>query len=365
MIYEAALVPEKWSGVLDALSQRIGAVGGVTFVVEPEVTRWTASPAMMETMAAFIDEGWIGRNSRFRNGVALCLVGQHCFYTDEQLYPDGSNLTDPLYTEFMVPRGLGLCVGSALPLPHGDQLVISFERDARLGTFAEDSITLLNGLYGDIHRAAMIAGRLAFERVRGAVDALDRLGLPSLAVDSSGRVLTVGAHWDAHAGLWDTGARDRLVLTDPRARMQLREALASLAVEPHARTLALTDAGGLKRAVLHVLPIRRAARDIYSGGAAVLTLSLPREGMLAAAPLVQALLDLTPTEADIAVRLANGLNPKEIARQTGKSVETVRTQVKAVLRKTGCQRTGQLIVLLGDLAPPAPMQAIASPPQTA
>jgi DNA-binding CsgD family transcriptional regulator len=59
---------------------------------------------------------------------------------------------------------------------------------------------------------------------------------------------------------------------------------------------------------------------------------------------------LTRVESEIAVRVAAGQSPKEIARETRRSVETVRNQLKTIFEKTETHSQLQLAVkiLRGD-----------------
>lgn len=53
--------------------------------------------------------------------------------------------------------------------------------------------------------------------------------------------------------------------------------------------------------------------------------------------------DLTPAEARVAVQIASGLNAKEVARNTGVAVSTVRTQIQSAMEKAGVDRQADLI----------------------
>ncbi len=55
---------------------------------------------------------------------------------------------------------------------------------------------------------------------------------------------------------------------------------------------------------------------------------------------------LTDSEADIALRLAEGRSLKEIAKQRGASLHTVRNQVKAAFNKTATRRQSELVALV-------------------
>lgn len=58
---------------------------------------------------------------------------------------------------------------------------------------------------------------------------------------------------------------------------------------------------------------------------------------------LQSLYQLTAAEADLAVMLANGDSLERIAEQRAVSVDTVRTQLKMVFKKTGANRQGKLV----------------------
>lgn len=58
---------------------------------------------------------------------------------------------------------------------------------------------------------------------------------------------------------------------------------------------------------------------------------------------------LTPAEISVAEALANGLAPDDIASSRGVSLNTVRTQVRQALQKTGCETVARLGVLMRSL----------------
>jgi DNA-binding CsgD family transcriptional regulator len=70
--------------------------------------------------------------------------------------------------------------------------------------------------------------------------------------------------------------------------------------------------------------------------------------------LVQSLFDLTPTEARVARSIASGRTAEDIAEDGGVSLNTVRTHVRGVLEKTGCNRQADLVALLTGLRQPPP-----------
>ena len=61
---------------------------------------------------------------------------------------------------------------------------------------------------------------------------------------------------------------------------------------------------------------------------------------------MRTLYGLTPTETEIALKLAKGRRLDAIADEKGVTKATVRTQLKAVFHKTGTHRQNQLVNLL-------------------
>jgi DNA-binding CsgD family transcriptional regulator len=68
--------------------------------------------------------------------------------------------------------------------------------------------------------------------------------------------------------------------------------------------------------------------------------------------LVQTLFDLTPAEARVARSLASGKTVEAIATEGGVSLTTVRTHVRGVLAKTGCERQAEVVALLTGITRP-------------
>jgi DNA-binding CsgD family transcriptional regulator len=65
--------------------------------------------------------------------------------------------------------------------------------------------------------------------------------------------------------------------------------------------------------------------------------------------IIQALFDLTPSEARVARGLASGHTLDDIADSAAVSRNTVRSQLRGVLEKTGCQRQAEVAALLSGL----------------
>jgi DNA-binding CsgD family transcriptional regulator len=197
-----------------------------------------------------------------------------------------------------------------------------------------------------------MSARLQLERARATTQVLAALGLAALVFDESGKVIAANPLIEAMTGEVRWLARDRLSLSDRSADLMLRAAIASIgaAEGATARSFPVRDAERSATMVAHLIPIRLSARDIFVRCAGVLVLtpvSLPNAPSVA---IVQSLFDLTPAEARVARDLAEGKTVAAIASGSGASQNTIRTHVRGVLEKTGCNRQTDVVALLAGLS---------------
>ena len=143
-------------------------------------------------------------------------------------------------------------------------------------------------------------------------------------------------------------AHDRVSLSDRTADQLLRDAIATIGLTggSSVRSFPVRDMRADVMMVAHVVPIRLSARDIFVRCAAVVVLTPVALPQAPPVELVQSLFDLTPAEARVARSLAAGKTVDDIAADGGTSANTIRTQVRGVLEKTGCNRQVDIVALL-------------------
>jgi DNA-binding CsgD family transcriptional regulator len=252
----------------------------------------------------------------------------------------------------MLPEGLGWSASTSVNVPDHDLLVLSIERAWQNGPIPREAVDSLDRLRPHLARSALISARLAFERAGTAVDALARLGFAAASISKTGRVLLANAQFEAEDGGWTLRGGDRIAVEDDRAEALLADALARLGTSSGVRSIPLRVSKAKVDAVMHVVPIRGAAHDLFASTSAIVVITRS-SGASGGPALMQSLFDLTPTEAAIARRLSQGETADQIAQATQKSILTIRTQLKSVLAKTGTRRQSELVHLLTRLVPPA------------
>jgi DNA-binding CsgD family transcriptional regulator len=349
-IYECSLVPELWPGVLDELGRIAEAPGGTLFITKAEVQCWTASPLIRNRVERLVSEGWFWRGQFATRSYATRPAG---FFTDLEVFTPDDLDQEPLYRDFWRPQGVGWLVGTFIPIPTGENVTFVLTRLLKRGPVERTCVKKLDDLRPHLARSAFLSARLQLERARIASETLAALGLPALVLNEQGKVLAANSLIEALTGYVQWRAQDRVSLKDRAADQLLRDAIAAIDVAgaSSVRSFPVRDTGAEAMMVAHVIPIRLSARDIFVRCAAALVLTPVTLPQAPPVELVQSLFDLTPAEARVARSLASGKTVDDIAADGGISPNTIRTHVRGVLEKTGCNRQVDIVALLTAISP--------------
>lgn len=357
-IYESAFAPEEWPRVLEELERITKTVGGSLFITDKnEVTAWASSPVGYDATANFVKEGWYFRGqvkSRFHRA---CHSG---FLTALDLFTPEELAEEPIYRDCWRARyGIGAAVGTVIPLPTGVDVGIVLPRFEKDGPIERDVVQTLDMLRPHLARAAVMSASLQMARARAAGETLAALGLPALVLTDHERVLAANSLVEKLAEFVLWRAQDRVSLIDRSADQLLRDAMASIgAPQGGVRSFPVRHAESGGMMVAHVIPIRLSARDVFLRCAAALVLTPVTAPQAPPVELVQSLFDLTPAEAQVARGLAAGETVDSLASAHGVSQNTIRSHVRGVLEKTGCNRQTDVVSLLTAISParltPAP-----------
>ena len=246
----------------------------------------------------------------------------------------------PFYADFWAPSRVEHAGIVLFPLAGGGATLISLGCDAGAEYFdAAETRWLLAATSAFAAGAAL---RLALEDARAAADLAPGADVV-LLLDPLGAILKASPAAEA---LLDEGAVLR------RRGRGVDAACAEAAPRLRAAVVAAT-CGATVRVALPggTVPLRAEVSPgpRYRGQASVLVAArTPRPPKWCHASL-RAAFDLTPREADVALGLARGLTPAEIAARCGLQPASVRHYLKRVLAKTDTRSQAQLVARL--LAP--------------
>jgi DNA-binding CsgD family transcriptional regulator len=341
-IYEAGAIPELWEGVLDEAARIAGGLGAVLWI--PNASRWVDTIGIRSMMAAFESSGLAYDNPRTNRLVAANHPG---FLTDQDIFPLAEIPHEPIYRDFFIPRGGGFGAATVIPAPSGDVMILHVEKPYADGPVGLEAVAALDALRPHFARAGLLSARLELERARGAVAALERIGLAAAVLRSGGRVLAGNDRFHALVPSLFQDRNTRLTMAEAGADALLGAAIAGIgAGEAGVRSIPVAATEERPPAIVHVLPVRGAAHDIFTSAAALVIATLVVPGETPGAEVLQGLFDLTPAEARVARLIGNGETLAEIAAAGGRSEQTVRGQLKAILAKTGVRRQAELVGLL-------------------
>jgi len=349
-IYEAAAMPDAWPSVLDDLADQAGGVGAALLARRSDA--WIGSrisPAHEASAEAYLRSASAARSNTTQRLVALDRAG---FVADHELFSDEDYRTDAFVTDWAAPNGMHHGAATGISTPIGDYVVVQVQRRTGAPRFDAGDVARLDGFRPHLARAALLASRWRLERLHAMTEALELIGLPAAVLDGSGRALAANALIQAMTThvVWSPG--DRLGLVDPAAAGRLRQGLSHIrgGASLGGRSFPARDRGAGQPLGAHLIPTAGGARDLFAGGLGLLALGPIRA---AQATIVRVLYDLTAAETEVALLLAEGLAPAQIAARRGVTLDTVRNQIKALLHKTGADRLGGLIALLArQLSPP-------------
>lgn len=194
-----------------------------------------------------------------------------------------------------------------------------------------------------------MSARLQQERARSATNVLEMVGLPACVLNGAGKAIAMNAGCEA---LLPHTIRDGRVfaLAHPTAQRLFEEARANLhfALDQTPRSIPVTGGEDRPPMVVHLLPVERAARDLFGALSAIVVFTPLAAGKPPSNDILAGLFDLTAAEARIAAEIAKLRNITEVASVLKLSRETVRTQLRAVFSKTGTHRQTDLAVLLAQ-----------------
>ena len=347
-VYEAASLPELWPSALEALGTAVGTPNALLGIRRSDDWAGAAlSPSMEVPTTDYLASDVPARTEITARLIAADHPG---FLRSGDVFTPEEWEADPFRNEWARKWGFNHGIATAVQTLSEETLVFHVQRLEGEPAFNRREVALLDSLRPHLARAGLLAARLRLERLRAAAEALGVIGLPSAILDHRGRVLAANplVQTLTHHVRWLS--KDRLGFVDDTAAAMLAAACHQLGASTPPETGSFVSRPSEAHvAVCYVIPTVGQARDIFAGSSAILVISPVTAKPGPSTGLIQSLFDLTPTEALVARGIAQGLSVPELAAGRRISVNTVRTQVKAVLAKMGATRQSQVAAVLAQV----------------
>jgi DNA-binding CsgD family transcriptional regulator len=312
-----------------------------------------SEPAFDATNKDYLNE-WARFDPRLRQAA---LLGNSEVFACHERFDDAFAAQDHFFQGYLNPHGLRWSLaGKFEPMP-GVSMVLLAMRDAKHGRFEGAAVQSLKQLLPHFQRA-MAIGRL-LERYAGAIEsaaeALRMMPTPCLVTDHVGRCMEGNEAFSrALDPLSIRIVTGRVRFNDPALQSRWETAL----FETHATALpkAVQLAVGGREWKLRLLPWHvQPTTGGPVGTRLILAIFDDHVASHATEPLpgsMAAVARLTRAEAEVLAGLLKGLPAKAIAARRNASVHTVRSQIMAILEKTGYNSQKELMASFGTSALP-------------
>jgi PAS domain-containing protein/DNA-binding CsgD family transcriptional regulator len=359
-LYEAAVEPQRWAATLTAIADLLGAVGAQFFLWDKQ-----ASAAPFAAVGRLPDEGnaayvrYYGAIDPRREALERVPVGK--LFTADEHFDEGRFRKSEFFNDFLVPYGVPYVAGGRVLQTTALSAVVAVLRNFGQGPFEPRELAMLERLMPHLQRAARLHSQIGgLRRQNQALEAaLDRLTFGVLITDGAGRVMLLNRASEEMAA-----ANDGLLLQGGRLEVaQSKEAIAltrciAEAVRTAGRrgtegggSICISRPSGRRPFAVLVAPLSpetMLAAEHQVPAALILITDLERRPQVLGRRLVE-LFGLTAAEACLAVALIAGKRLEDIAEERGVRMPTLRTQMRAILDKTGTDRQADLMRLIVGL----------------
>lgn len=252
------------------------------------------------------------------------------------------------YFDFARRYGIGDMVGISTRIIDGRRYVMSLQGDADGPAFDEEAKQWMRMLGPHLHRARQVQARLEqAELARLELGAgLDSVASAAFIVDGAGRTRfrneAAAQLRSLHPGVFRK--RANLGFSDPRLNERFAAAVRQAARQGGQATV-LGLAIDSDKAEIIVAPLQAGPAAASAEPLALVAIVRQAVDAEAIAWRLRALYRLSDTEARVAAAVAMGRTLEEIAAMNNVKEATLRSQLRAIFRKTGTERQADLVRL--------------------
>ena len=348
LIYEAALDGNAWMGVMERLADQVQG-GALAYIKKDMVTGQGAGLFSRIDASEFTDYfGYYASRNPLCRSIRDAQPGT--VLIDWQTVGKIELMRSEYYNDFLLPRGMHGILGIMLWRQDNASAILNITRSPRHGDFMPRDVDALRPFLPHMRRAVEMAGRLPAAAGSGFELLAAGLREGVMLLDVTGRLTYANAAAEQilqrQDGLGLTAGFMRA--SDPGTATRLARLLRG-AVGPGASggSIVVRRRGGTAGYAVRVMPCP-ARHAMLPGGmpGMIVTVSDPTAGPRCADARLRELFGLTPTQAVVAGRLADGCTLARISDELQISRNTARRHLAAVMAKTATRRQTELVRLL-------------------
>src|SRR5579872_2851465 len=338
-IYETAAAPSRWPHALQKIADCYGDVGTVLMYRRDNGSLGSIVSPKLAAAQRDYEQHWWSQDIRSFRAIERGLTDA---VTDRHVVSQQEVETHPIYTQFLVPHGLGWAAAMNISPDPRVLVWISVQREITKPPFTDEELALLTRLTQHAENAMRLGIRLLDAEVvnLGLGDALSRVHIGVFVLDDDKRIMFANAAAKQLLGNGLQAVEERLTVSFRSERDMLYAALSTMSsAQPEdlaraPRPILIRRHNDERPLTIYVLPAcasRDSAIGKFLARARTIVLVIAADPNQPPDPtLVRDLLGLTLGEARIAALVAAGQRPAQAAERLGIAEETARSQLKRV-----------------------------------
>lgn len=362
-IYESSICPERWTDNLDRMAQLIGAGGAGLLLLETLnvyhysisylTSNYCSNGCVSEKMMEYQQEYSIYEKDAFSKlgeSTPLSLVKDDLFETDKEA---ASARPDVLFLRrhYNVFERFGVRINDDREFVNG----ITFQYDVSRGNITNSEWRKLSPLLVHVKKSIEISRSFTILKARynAILAALNRVEMAYAIALSCGEVIVFNEYaqttFDKNDGI--SLSNDRKLNTNCRetnaeiaATIRAVSNTVSGISRSSGKLIMVPKSSKNEPLLLEISPLRDTTRELDSFlNGALITIVDPEEQSSVNTAGMKELYNLTEAESSVADMMVEGAMNQAIADTRGVSLQTVKSQVKSVLCKTGTKNRADLI----------------------
>jgi DNA-binding CsgD family transcriptional regulator len=360
-IHGLPLEPGGWGSVIQSLQDLCNADKGILLRVgsAPAMKPWVLPVNFNAGVLDDYADNWASQDLLYLGAVNRGRVVPGLVSTEQQLVDRREYLSSAYFNEYLKPNDiephLNVCLTTAMPQLGFGASAITLYRGVGKESFGEEERSLLQRVAPHLALAARTTWHLESLSLAEPIyrRTLDEIRVPLFVLDMRGRISLINkAGEDLLARkIWITASTGTLIASNElHCPDDFRNSLAKL-TRGVSSTLLLTDGASRQQAVMTTAPIGVESRlQVAKVSIAGIIWIVPVTPLPSPVKSFGMLFQLTPAEIRLLQLLVDGIHLSDAAAQLGIALNTIRTQLKAIFRKTGQRTQGQLLALASRMA---------------
>ncbi len=360
-IYDAALDPTLWVGVLARIGEFVGGQAGG--IISKDSISKASVPFFHFGVVPHYVQLYAETHSKFDPVSTLPFFDAEQIVSLPELVPYDEFCQGRFFHEWMQPQGLVDAANSVLEKSTLSCSFITILRDEAHGVVDDEMRRRMSLVVPHVRRAVLIGKVIDLKRAEAATfaDMVDGLSAGMFLIAVDGRIVHANAAGHAMLSAGDVLRSNggRLITCDKQSKHLLHDTLvaanngdAEIGVKGIALPLTADNA---ERYVVHMLPLtsgaRRSAGIAYAATVAMFVRKAAMESP-SAPEVIGRTYNLTPTELRVLLAIVEVGGIPEVAAALGVADSTIKTHVGRLFEKTGAGRQADLVKLVAGFSTP-------------